>query len=364
MSLVPELEDQLRRAARRTHPRRRLHLTWPFTLAAVLVCGGSLATAAVQLIGEPAPKTYPTGTPRRGPGVTVPGSVTLLALRVADPDGGAPWGLRVYRTSRGAGCWQFGRVVNGRLGVIDDRFHELPVQQEQCRPLDARGNLFAAQEAWALPGGESEPWRCAAACDRSDVRLVRFGFLGPEAVGVEAQGVRQPLSEGAYLLVTRVDLDRPPRHVPLIATYRDGTRIEVRDFAPDGGDPPPPGYAALAGTLPSDVNAPVRLTSTRRGKNTIYSLRFRAPVATRRYGVRYRVVLNGPRGGRDCDRPMRFAGFDTPGDVPAGKRFTIKLTPGLQLRYGRGWCKGTYRGAVVLQADTARTVGRFTFTER
>ena len=53
-------------------------------------------------------------------------SVRVLPLRVADPDGGPPWGLRVARTSRGLLCVEVGRVVGGRIGVLgrDGAFHD------------------------------------------------------------------------------------------------------------------------------------------------------------------------------------------------------------------------------------------------
>jgi hypothetical protein len=202
------------------------------------------------------------------------------------------------------------------------------------------------------------------------VRFVRFGFLGPEAVAAGPQGApARPVSHDGYaavLFVERADAERPVAHPPLVATYRDGSRRAVDDFVADDpgtGGAPPPGLTPLATTLPVHVRSPLRLSGTRRGKDTIYTLRFRAPVSTRRYGVRYRVVITAPRSGRGCDEPMDFGGFDTPGDVRAGQRITIKLTPGIQLRYGHGWCRGRYRGSVILH-DTAHVVGRFSFVAR
>src|SRR5439155_1637813 len=90
----------------------------------------------------------------------VPGTTRVLPVRAADPDGGPPWGLRVFRAKSGAFCVQTGRVVNGKLGVLgqegafhnDGRFHELPVVAEGCggRPgvnfpaIDGAANAQAA----------------------------------------------------------------------------------------------------------------------------------------------------------------------------------------------------------------------------
>jgi hypothetical protein len=273
-------------------------------------------------------------------------------------------------------------VVDGRLGLLGagGRFHELPLQQELCQPLDGRGNLVALQEPWMLATGQGEPWPCAPAeqppiagrptCPPGSVRLVRYGFLGPEATSIRLGGElrSRPLTTdgyAAFLLVERANLGARSLSPPIAVNFRDGTSAPARSFVPDdrGADPAPPGYRPIGDALPADVTAPLRFTGRPRGQDTIYTLSFRAPVAARRYGVAYRVLITGPRGGRRCDAPMDFAGFDTPGDVRKGQRITIKLTPGLQIRYGHGWCRGTYRGTVILH-DTAHVVGRFRFVQR
>ncbi len=94
----------------------------PLALIAVLVLGG--ATGALAAAG-----VFQTGTPV-GPyvlaqanafeGVAVPGSLRLLALRVADPDGGPSWVLRALRTTRGLECVELARLVGGKIGVIGE----------------------------------------------------------------------------------------------------------------------------------------------------------------------------------------------------------------------------------------------------
>jgi hypothetical protein len=122
----------------------------------LLLCFAGAAVAATELIrtGEPVP---PTPAMPGVFGTIKPGSTKLLSVRAADPGGGPPWGLRIFRTTmtvggitHNVGCVQVGRVVGGQLGVLgqdgsfnnDGKFHELPVEGEGCGSLDRNGRLF------------------------------------------------------------------------------------------------------------------------------------------------------------------------------------------------------------------------------
>ena len=172
MSIIPEFERQLRDAAeRRTHsPFARLRgrlLARPLIVAAVVIVGGTgaaFAAKAIVEVGAPAPRDYPNFGEK-----ILPAGTRLLSLRVPDPAGGPPWGMRlIYTTADRAdpardhrsarwGCVQIGRVVNGRLGILgqdgafhnDGLFHELPVQPEACGSLNHSGVLVG------LTGGVS-----------------------------------------------------------------------------------------------------------------------------------------------------------------------------------------------------------------
>lgn len=176
MSIVPEIERQLRDAAERMAQspfsrtlersrrwRGRL-LARPLILGlAIVSCATGVALAARALVGvgTPAPREYPHLR------VGILGT-RLLSLRVPDPAGGPPWGMRLIFASgdrhgpatgrHGAsasknvvrwGCVQIGRVVDGKLGVLgqdgafrdDELFHELPVQPESCGSVDRAGRL-------------------------------------------------------------------------------------------------------------------------------------------------------------------------------------------------------------------------------
>ncbi|HEY6763099.1 MAG TPA: hypothetical protein VI318_26590, partial [Baekduia sp.] len=142
---------------------RRPSLVVALALLLLVAAAAALAATTNLLTGEPV--TDPPGMTFRsdtGLGRAIPGSARLTALRVADPDGGPPWGLRTLRTTRQLGCVQVGRVVDGKLGVLgrdgafnnDNKFHELPasvLSQSQCLPLDAAGQSFIAISRSGLP---------------------------------------------------------------------------------------------------------------------------------------------------------------------------------------------------------------------
>ncbi|HLM85383.1 MAG TPA: hypothetical protein VK272_04250 [Solirubrobacteraceae bacterium] len=190
-----------------------------------------------------------TPSPTSDEGVAIARTVRLLALRVADPGGGLPWGVRVVRTTRGLTCVDAGRVDYGTIGVLgqdgafkdDGRFHPISANVFSglgCDVTDARGEGFvnvALQDAPAsgLAGFESNqvggcrtaeeqqrvphlPHRLTAhihspalpTCPQSDMREIYFGLLGPDASSITyrtAGGQKRTIPtvgrQGAYLLV-------------------------------------------------------------------------------------------------------------------------------------------------------------------
>jgi hypothetical protein len=159
--------------------------------------------------------------------------------------------MRVLSTTRGEGCVQIGRLVDGRLGALgrdhafadDGRFHELPARAgaevNGCADLDGAGRLFTnvtadarPASAWVGTGGRlagcvpptAGPYekglrytpeeirhgaRPAAICPQQDLRNIYYGLLGPDAQSITyvLGGARRTLptvgSEGAYMFVTR-----------------------------------------------------------------------------------------------------------------------------------------------------------------
>jgi hypothetical protein len=222
--------------ARRTirHARRLPALA--IALAAVLLTA-AVALAASGLIRTGAPVKPPPGehfTATTGFGVPIPATVRLLAISVPDPAGGLPWGMRYLQTTRGLGCVQIGRVLDGRLGILgrdgsfgdDGRFHELPpdiFDPLSCTSLDARGHAFlgvALGGFRSLPASgasgflqECLPARAHGAaaarqsCPAGEERQVSYGLLGPAArtLSYRADGATRRVSlagpQGAYLIV-------------------------------------------------------------------------------------------------------------------------------------------------------------------
>lgn len=362
MSVLPQLERDLLEAAerrlatggdragepqgsRRTHgPARRLRL-----LALALVCVLATATIAlaatgVILTGAPVRPEGPLN-PSAGEGIPAPGASQLLALRVPDPEGGLPWGMRIVRTTRGEVCEQIGRVQDGQLGELgidgvfndDGRFHPIPtdVLPETSRvgtrsPEDDATESVSCQLAGQVTVGEHVGVdRSAGAADgheraqpRSDLRDLSFGLLGADAVSVsyrEGSSVRtEPVLAplGAYLIVRRAaphqhagvgyeslgtEGDLPPS-APLIAiTYRLGGKPCQRGpvLAPwvsaHLADPcPRPHYPASRFTPPPDLHEPlhVRLQISHH-RITGAQLSFTAPLAVTSAREKYEIRIPG-----------------------------------------------------------------------
>ncbi len=222
--------------------RRGAHVPWysrlrprpsrPVTVvvACLLATGSALAATGVLRTGEPVGATV-GAIPNADEGVTIPGSAHLLGLRVPDPDGGPPWGLRVLRTTRGLMCLQVGRVDDGRIGVLgqngafdnDGAFHPLSVNflnGRGCGTEDAHGDAFVNEQLHGTPasaltsdqqhtaGGCYTANSPSRSCPPSDLRDVYFGLLGPDAVSITHVTPTGDIAttptagrDGAYLIV-------------------------------------------------------------------------------------------------------------------------------------------------------------------
>ena len=211
----------------RVSPHLRVALV---ALALVLATSAiTLAASGVILTGSPVGTAHaPIATV--GEGIPVVGGARLLPLRVADPAGGLPWGMRIIHTTRGLICVQIGRVDGqlGQLGVDgafhnDGRFHPLPA--------DALPDTLGNATGWmagncASPGdiyaGDSVGLELSAATSPgqgtgvpADRREISFGLLGVHAVSITyREGSKthtQPVLPGlgAYLIVQRYTSGRP-----------------------------------------------------------------------------------------------------------------------------------------------------------
>jgi hypothetical protein len=226
----------------------------------VLLAGGATALAS-GLFSPGAPVNTPTvfTSANTGLGVLVPDSLKLLPIRTADPAGGPPWGIRIFTTTRGAGCVQVGRVVDGRLVALgidgafsnDGEAHALQpstaIQMFDCSLLDAYGKFVnsvtmygqTASAAWwfgsrrCVPNGTPRTTSNAhPACSRSQERDLYFGLLGPDAKSVTytlaGKSHTQPTlgPQGAYLLVL------PAAKHPRILGFGGITSDDVPVYSP------------------------------------------------------------------------------------------------------------------------------------
>jgi hypothetical protein len=250
MTILPQLERDLRDAALQRAPspapaggpRRRGWSVVVRARAALIAAAAGLACATVALA---ATGVILTGSPvhaRRGQTATAalglprPGGAVLLGLRVADPAGGLPWGIRIVHTTRGVVCLQVGRVKDNELGVLgvdgafgnDGRFH--PVAADVLPA--ALGGLgvnvdvmcdepppatHAYVDAWT--GISATPTAPGPVPPPADRRVLSFGLLGGNAVSVRyTQGGRmrtEPIGapDGAYLIVQAAGGSHNPRVV-------------------------------------------------------------------------------------------------------------------------------------------------------
>jgi hypothetical protein len=260
----------------------------------LVLTAGALAAAGVIRLGAAAKSPVELTTPRVGLGALRPGSARLLSVATADPVGGPPWGIRVVSTTRGVGCIEVGRVLNGRLGAIgqggafgnDGRFHAFPASGlfagAACGNLDANGRLFDTVDVDVVPAsGDPGDGSCVTPpprgvrilgpdasrfCPAAQVRVLSYGLLGPEArrVTYTLDGHRHTLTparpEGAYLIVTtsrsgsRTPASTGGSVMPLpwsspidTITYRDGTVCRIASTKPVtlAGQCKPPGYAPI-----------------------------------------------------------------------------------------------------------------------
>jgi hypothetical protein len=240
MSRLPALHQQLVRAAHEQEGRereigalrtsaRRLQLL-ALSFAGVVLASTTIALAATGVIpiGSPAPANHHL-RPGLGLGLPEPGRSRLLPLRVRDPEGGPPWGMRIIRTSREEVCLQVGRVENGELGVLgvdgafkdDGEFHPLPLDSLPSQRPEIVGSSVDTTTSCFLPGqafiGSHLAMHVSAAeeslagrpqtAPRRDLRDVYYGLLGPQAVSVsyEQDGSHRTQAvlagAGIYLIV-------------------------------------------------------------------------------------------------------------------------------------------------------------------
>jgi hypothetical protein len=388
---------------------RRSSLVLAIVMGVLVVA--AVAYAATQLIQTGSPvKSEESFVPTAGAGVAIPKTEGLLGIAAPDPGGGPPWTMRVYDTSRGLGCVQVGRLVDGRIGVLgedgafndDGRFHPLPSQASQaegeCVLLDRDGNAFLAVGNYGV-AASGLPHQCylerhPSLCAKADPRDVFYGLLGPDAREIEytldgqTHLERTVGPEGAYLIIERtpakvialgagagdagavpsgggtlsgrtgtIKLPSPIKRV----IYTDGricTILQAGFRDNRGGDClPPVGYVPQRIEVPSqrEMASPVsvRMVSVQpaRGRRQAtqagLSITFIAHASVTSALSGYSVTLQAPSTGR-CRVGVSQANADLARNVRSGEQVQVTLTSG----YGNRvtlfpGCPGLARGRVL-----------------
>jgi hypothetical protein len=374
MTALPAFDamvDDFARAAA-TAPRRwrgRRWLALPAVLGAIAVTGAAFAATGALLTGEPArpaPHPRPLEDPRESIAI-VPSSVQLADARVADPDGGPPWGVRTMRTATGNLCAQVGRLVDGRIGVIgfDGRFHDLPLRADVASVCDfhpgppggrprasragarVRGDLYVPPRSTIQLDSSGRTLRegCAdgpdagtiVLCDTLRSRRVAWGILRPDVRELRVDG-RHVAAEPdrSYLFLSRAGEGNPA----VAAILPDGRTPALVHT----GRPPPakPGHRVPA--------APAHFEPAVGGRRSTFILTWRAP-ARAKYWI---YSIRGP-GGTRCDRTTVLGSVDGRATAVV-RKFAPPGPPPV------GWCPGDYRGEI--RYGRAAVAATFRFTVR
>lgn len=222
-------DDQVPLAVSCRAPAANMGLLLAVTLVTLLALATiALAATGVILTGT-AVRPEEVLNPSVGLGVPAPGASELLPLRVADPAGGPPWGMRIVSTTRGEVCVQVGRVHNGQLGELgvdgafhdDGRFHPIPVDalprdEFHHRVFDSllgtattschvAGESVAGEHVGVSQSAAAHTPRSPAPV--SGLRDLVYGMLGPQAVSVsyreggKDRTARVLAPTGSYLIV-------------------------------------------------------------------------------------------------------------------------------------------------------------------
>jgi hypothetical protein len=356
---------------------RQWRRTVLISIAVLLALTGVALASGVIPFGSPAPVSPVQifTAPTTGAGALTPGTVRTLPVSTPDPGGGAPWGMREFTTTRGLGCIEVGRLVDGKLVAVgqdhafgnDGRYHVLGVTSggagfgDWCSALDRYNRLFINQ-MWGEQPASAWQSRCFAPgspsgghkahepeCPLRDERNLYFGLLGPDAKSVTyvLEGQHHTLAtsgpEGAYLIATRstpgqlltgvgtggvVPVDGPITEIH----YKDGPTCHITSkswigeaYACTPSLKEPVGYVAppdLSYTHPQ-VATPVHATLIRTGKGR-YELRLaiRSRVALRNAQSGYNFVWYVPG-----TRFGNHGGYRTEVNIAAGQTVSTTTCP-------------------------------------
>ncbi len=412
-----EPDEAHTRARRRSSgPRASRWRVVPVILLLVFLGAGVAFASGLISLGAPAPSVPVFANSHAGLGRVAPGTVRLLGLSVQDPHGGLPWGMRVLSTTRGVGCLQVGRLLDGRLVALgqdgafgnDGRAHELPlstnVERLNCSLVDGHGRIFdsitiKSQAASAAPGVHCEPPGTYApshhaalrTCPLADERNLYYGMLGPAATsltyttGGKSHTFATVGPDGAYLIVTpgtthrysgaagqheRAGLytsDDVPVYSPITAIhYRSGATCQLATaerwiYGPQACTPQLPepyGWTKVRVPTHAQLATPIHATLFRdaEGRRAI-RIRFTSRVAISSLRGEYQLEWHEPgtAPGANAAGPIDEAASRYGGMIPQSRNIAAgqTLTKTLeQNRFGSRLAPGTTTGSVILDYAT------------
>lgn len=330
------------------------------------------------------------------PGIAIRRTVSITA-QTPDPRGGLPWAMRVFQTTREQTCVQIGRLQGDSIGLIgqdgtfanDHRFHPIlpnALRADSCVETDGNGHAFdnvTLDSITASANSGSEGPRfvgCGIAgthghpCRKSDLRVVQYGLLGPDAsrityLGPQGQHLTKPTTgpDGAYLIVdpaTRPVCRATPAWsgcgheagnafsagpslrsgLVTAVTYRDGHLCRVPPASPPGTPAGmPQGSCPIVGYQPphtphltaSSLATPV--TARKITNRPVVDISFVARVAVTNPNSYYQYTLNAQSTGFGCSEQT---GDDTGhADIKAGQRVLLQ-------DHIKANCSGVLQGTV------------------
>ncbi len=366
-------------------PPRRLALG---VLCVLLAAGGAAALAATGVIrigaaAGPAGRERPNHNPHVGYGMPLPHGEGLLPLAVPDPAGGPPWGMRYFTTSRGLGCVQVGRIVDGQLGILgrdgvfgdDGLFHALATDLTNpynCEPLDARHDAFLAVSSDSFFASGPDPsghtgcllkgsTAARPECPPQDRRELAYGLLGPDGATVtymdgRASRTQQTVgANGAYLIVLRPTGtpsgglgSGPMPSAPITkVAYRNGQICPITQaiHGPGSGSCGLVGYTPASGgpRLPRRLATALHIQAEPHPSYTLVTVTFHAPAAISNINRSYvlQLRLSGACKGRTL-------GAQTSEDIRQGQQVTLQTQIPKQWPRTPHTCPDTVAGVVGL----------------
>jgi hypothetical protein len=368
-------DKRLAHETRRRPTLRRGGLALPAAIGVVVLAAASAGAALLLTPGEKvAPAFVVPATPNAGLGEPVTSTLTPLPMRVADPQGGPPWAMRVIRTTRGLLCLQGGRVVGGALGALgsgyafngDGRFHPLlpedAISTDACPAAGSSAAAFLPAPPVIVPAnGVSLAGENVAAddqnhcdlpgqanwgvrCPQSELRQVAMGLLGPDAKSIlvstpNGSFTTSPYGpDGAYLVVlpaqpnANAGMSSGAAQGPfgyashaaggatLTVTYVDGSHCQIP--AGDAAQQCHDRGSADAG-LPSasQLSAPVHARYLPEDEHAV------APLLTQG-GAQGSSAAAPPQSGGVSAGPALTVGFEAPVDThDASSAYVLELRP-------------------------------------